>query len=146
MSLIRWRDPVDVMPSFQSLVDTFFGRDFPGSSFENYGSVPAVNVKETENNFALEVAVPGMSKENFDVHVDNNVMTISGKKEEKKEDKNDKWNRREFSYTSFERSFQLPDVADAEKIEAHYQDGILNITVPKKEMTKVKASKTISIK
>jgi HSP20 family protein len=135
-----------MMPSFSSLIDPFRGRDlseFFGSEFQ--GTVPAVNVREDKNNFILEVAAPGMSKENFDLKLENNVLTISGKKEESKEQKEEKWNRREFYYSSFQRSFYLPEVVDSEHIEAHYKDGLLMVTVPKKEEAKEKAVKTISI-
>lgn len=145
MALVKWREPVDMMPSFSSLIDSFFGRDLTDFTGDFKGTVPAVNVKEDENSFVVEVAVPGMSKENFDLKLENNVLTISGKKEESKEQKEEKWNRREFFYSSFERSFHLPDVVDSEHIEAHYKDGLLMISVPKKEEAKVKASKTISI-
>jgi HSP20 family protein len=143
MSLVRWQNPIDLMPGFSNLADTFFGKDM--DFFGDFKStVPKVNIREDKKDFYLEVAAPGMSKEDFDVNLDNNVLTISGKKEHKKEEK-DKYNRREFSYTSFERSFYLPEVIDSEHIEAHYQDGILMITVPKKEESKEKSVKRISI-
>lgn len=146
MALIKWnRNPVDVMPGFSNLVDNFFGRDISDYLGDYSGTVPSVNIRETKDNFMLEVAAPGMVKEDFDVNLDNNVLTVSGKKEEKKEEKEEKYNRKEFSYTSFQRSFYLPEAVNAENIEAHYQDGILMITVPKKEEAKQKEAKRINI-
>jgi HSP20 family protein len=145
MSLIKWNNPVDVMPGFSSLIDNFFGRDISDYLGDASGSVPAVNVKETKDNFTLEVAAPGMEKEDFEVKFDHNVLTVSGKKEMKKEEKEEKYSRREFRYTSFQRSFHMPEAVNTENIEAHYKDGILMITVPKKEEAKEKAPKKISI-
>jgi HSP20 family protein len=134
------------MPGFSSLVDTFFGRDLSDFLQDDYkGSVPAVNIKEEANSFKIEVAAPGMNKENFDVKVDDKMLIISGNKEESKEEKDEKYNRKEFSYTSFQRSFHLPEMVHTEKIEAQYKDGILQISVPKKEEAKMKEAKRISI-
>lgn len=147
MALIKWnRNPVDVMPGFSNLVDNFFGRDLSDFLQDDFkGSIPAVNIKEEANTFQIEVAAPGLNKENFDIKVDDKVLTISGNKEESKEEKDEKFNRKEFSYTSFQRSFHLPEMVDAEKIEAHYKDGILQISVPKREEAKMKEAKRISI-
>jgi HSP20 family protein len=147
MTLIKWnRNPVDVMPGFSNLVDNFFSKDFVDfMQNETRGFVPAVNIKEEDNEFMIEVAAPGMQKQNFEISMDDKVLTISGNKEDTKEEKDDKYSRKEFSYTSFQRSFQLPDLVDGEKIEAHYQDGVLKINVPKRENAKMKATKRISI-
>ena len=141
----------NLFPAIPSLVEDFFLRDFFDNSNANWRSggttLPAVNVMETNDDFTIEVAAPGMKREDFHVELDNNTLTISSSREEKKEDKGDDlYTRREFSYQSFQRSFALPEnKIVGEKIAARYTDGILYITVPKKEEAKVKPPKQISI-
>jgi HSP20 family protein len=110
-------------------------------------TLPAVNVKETEDSFEIEVAAPGMKKEDFKVNIENNVLTISSeKKEERKEEEKGRFTRREFSYQSFQRSFSIPEnLVDGEKISARYCEGILCIALPKKEEVKPKPAREISI-
>jgi len=94
-------------------------------------NMPAVNIKENGNHYAVSLAAPGMKKEDFDISQEGNILTISSAKEEKKEEKDDRYTRREYSYTSFSRSFTLPDDAKAENIDARYQDGELVLTIPR---------------
>lgn len=134
--------------TFPSLVDEFFGRDlFPGFFFETdrFFSTPAVNVIEGKDDFRIEVAAPGLDKEDFRIELDNNVLMISSEKESKEEKQDDRYMRKEFSYTTFSRSFSLPDIADAGKIAASHKDGILTVTIPKKEEAKVKPARQIAI-
>jgi HSP20 family protein len=128
-------------------VDTFFGDDFLSNFFDNtnLGTVPAVNIIESKDDFAIEVAAPGLEKKDFNVDVHNNVLTISSQKEFKDEQRDEKVMRREFSYTAFKRSFSLPDGADSDKIKASYKDGILTVSIPKKEEAKEKPARQISI-
>lgn len=142
----------EVLPNFPSLIDDFFNRNWLDSSLSNWRSagatLPAVNIHETADDFLIEVASPGMKKEDFKVELDNNILTISSEKEEQMEDRgsNGKYTRREFSYQAFQRSFELPEnKVDGEKIQAKYEDGILHVTVPKKEEAKVKPAKQIAI-
>ncbi len=132
---------------FPSLSDEFFGKnllsDFFGKSIGF--DIPAVNIAESGEAFEIEVAAPGLSKEDFKIDVHNNVLTISSEKEEKKEDEGKNYRRREFSYTAFERSFTLPDIVDFDKISASHKDGILNIHIPKREEAKEKPSRQIKI-
>lgn len=131
-----------------SFIDEFFGKDLMDSIFSDQPgiSTPAVNVKEDENNFTIEVAAPGLNKEDFNVSLDNNVLTISSEKEHKDEEKEKgQFMRREFSYAAFSRSFTLPEGVDHENIKANHTDGILNIAIPKKEEAKRKPSKQIAI-
>lgn len=111
---------------------------FPAKSFNNvaYNNIPAVNVKEEENAFQIEVAAPGLKKEDFKLSLHENRLTISAKKEGKTETKTEKFSRQEFNYTSFQRTFTLPKNVDGEKIEASYTDGILHVGLPKKEAIK----------
>ena len=132
------------LPSF---VDEFFGDDLFNRFFnENENvTVPSVNIKEGKEEFSIEVAAPGLDKKDFKVDLNNNVLEISSEKEFKEESKDEKVMRREFRYSSFKRTFTLPDTADTDKIKASYKDGILSINIPKKDEAKVKPVKQISI-
>jgi len=133
------------MPSF---FDEFFGKELNPGLFEDRAnmSVPAVNVLEDPDNFKIEVAAPGLDKKDFKIDLDNNVLTISSEKEYKHEDEKDgKFMRREFAYSSFKRSFTLPESVDAEKIKANYKEGLLYINIPKREEAKQKPPRQISI-
>lgn len=134
--------------NFPSLVDEFFGKDvFPGFffDFDKRMNVPAVNIIEGKDDFRIEVAAPGLDKKDFKIDIENNVLTISSEKQEKMEENEERFMRREFSYTSFTRSFSLPDSVDAEKIAAKHADGILKVTIPKKEEARVKPAREIKI-
>lgn len=138
--------------SIPSLLNDFFTDDWFNSSLANWrtagATLPAANVKETNDDFIIEVAAPGMKRDDFRVELDNNVLTISSEIEESREekDKNDKYTRREFSYQSFQRSFSLPESkVEGGKISAKYTDGILHVTVPKKEEAKVKPARQITV-
>ena len=139
MKLVRFNQPANPFFStdFNHLVknlDTMF----PSKSFNNvtYNNIPAVNVKENEGSFQIEVAAPGLKKEDFKLSLHENRLTISTKQEENKEEKSEKYTRQEFNYTSFQRTFTLPKNVDGEKIEASYTDGILHVGLPKKEELK----------
>ncbi len=147
MTLIKRTN--NLFPAVPSFFDDFFTRDlfeWPKSTVGS--SVPAVNIKEEDEGYTVEVAAPGLAKEDFNVELDNNVLTISSKKEIRNEEKDEEGNytRREFSYTSFQRSFTLPgDVVDTDKINASYKDGVLHLSLPKREEAKPKPVKTIKI-
>jgi HSP20 family protein len=108
-------------------------------------SMPSVNIIEGKEDFRIEVAAPGFEKKDFKIDLNNNVLTISSEKEVKDEVTDSKYMRREFSYSSFQRSFALPNTVDAEKINASYKDGVLNILIPKKEEAREKPARTIRI-
>lgn len=138
----------NLMPS---LFDGFFkpwNQWFDDSGLvSRMANMPAVNIKENGNHYTVSLAAPGMEKKDFNINVDANVLTISSEKEEKKESKEDHFTRQEYSYASFSRSFTLPEDANREGIEAHYENGELQITIPRKEEAKKQAaSKKISIK
>lgn len=134
-----------------SLFDDFFSRDIWNWGMNNTSStnttIPLVNIKETADNFEVEMAAPGMNKEDFKVEVDGNVLTITSERKNENEIKEgDRYTKREFSYQSFQRSFQLPkEVVDSEKIEAKYENGVLRLLVPKKEEAKPRPPKMIQI-
>jgi len=130
--------------------DDFFNRGMMNWGTSNFSdtTLPAVNIKDTENSYEVEMAAPGMKKEDFKIELDNNVLTISSEKSEEYQDGNEKerYSRKEFSYQSFQRSFSLPkEVVDEDKIEAHYQDGVLQLSIPKQERAKQKPPRKIQI-
>lgn len=124
----------------------FLDRPLFNDAFFTNANVPAVNIKEAEGEFQIEMAAPGFRKEDLHVDLEDGVLTIwSERKEEKKEEK-DQYTRREFSFSSFRRSFSLPQVADESKVKATFNDGVLRLSVPKlKELEKAKAAKQIAI-
>jgi len=108
-------------------------------------SMPAVNIKEDEKRFTLDLAVPGIDKKDLRIEINDDVITVSSEQKTEKEENADDFKRREFSYTSFCRSFYLPENVNKEKIEANYRDGILSVVLPKDEEEKTKLTKQIKI-
>jgi len=141
----------NLMNSLPGLFDDFFTKDlfdWNNANFSMQGtSLPAVNVKETADTFEVEMAAPGMKKEDFKVELNNNVLTISSEKRDEHEEKEDeKYTRKEFSYQSFQRSFTLAkEAVDADNIQAKYDNGVLRLTIPKREEVKQKPSRLINI-
>jgi len=147
MTLIKRSN--SLFPSVPSFFDDFFTRDVFDWSNANsaYGSsLPAVNIKEDENIYEVEVAVPGLKKDDFKIELENDVLTISSQKEVEEEKVDDNYKRREFRYSSFKRTFSLPEnKVDGDKVKAKYVDGVLHITLPKREEAKPKPIRTIQI-
>lgn len=106
---------------------------------------PALNIKETKDEFEIELAAPGYNKKDFEVTIDDGCLNISAKKEETKEEKDENYTRKEFSYASFERSLKLPDSIADEKIKAKYDNGILKFRLAKKEEAKKQKPRVIEI-
>ena len=139
-----------LFPAIPSLLDDFFGRDWLDSTMADWrtsgSTLPAVNVQETNDDYMIEVAAPGMKRDDFKIELDNNVLTISSQQEDSHEEKDGNYTRREFSYQSFKRSFSLPqNRVKGDEITAKYVDGILRITVPKTDDAKVKPAKQIAV-
>ena len=136
-------------PSY--LFDDFFSRDFSNWGLNNHSTtnttIPAVNISETAENYEVEMAAPGMNKEDFKVELDGNRLTITCEKSTKQEREDiQRYTTKEFSYQSFQRMFQLPkEVVDAEKIQAKYENGLLHLLIPKKEEAKQRPPRTIQI-
>ncbi|MCC8089450.1 MAG: Hsp20/alpha crystallin family protein [Rikenellaceae bacterium] len=132
------------------LVPSFFNRYFNDDFFKNMfdGDMPATNVTENDNEFKLDLSVPGYSKEDFKVTIDKNILTVSAQKEVKNEEKgdNEKIIRQEFRSSSFRRSFTLPEDIDTDSIKAEQHDGILEISLPKSEKAKEDNVRKIEIK
>jgi HSP20 family protein len=131
-------------PSLRSFLENFWSHDFMDDDVALKAKLPAVNVKDNDKNYEIEVAAPGLKKEDFNISVENRILTISAEHKEEKEMKDDKFTRREFMATSFNRSFSLPENVDDNNIQGHYEDGVLYVTVPKLEETKP-PKKTIAL-
>ncbi len=134
--------------SLPSVVDDFFGKDMLSNFFDEYQtgiSIPSVNIIEGKEEFRIEVAAPGLDKDDFSIDVKDSVLYIESEKEQKDETKDEKIMRREFSYSAFKRSFSLPDTVDTDRISANHKNGVLNIVIPKKEEAKEKPPRKIKI-
>lgn len=143
MSLIK-REPLKLSSFFNDwLDDDLFSAGWLPKKLRN--DFPSVNISETEGAYAVEVATPGMKKENIDVKIKDKLLTISGKEEHTEEEKKKNYTRREFSSTSFSRSFQLPENVNEDGIEAIHQDGMLILTIPKTDKTETKNSRQITV-
>lgn len=136
------RRPVPTFKNFDELftkgLDQFFGSDFVNSA------LPSANVIESDEGYHLELIAAGFSKEDFNISIDKGLLTISAEVTEEKTDEKVKYTRREFRKNSFKRSFQLPDIVDAEAISASYENGILKVVLPKDEAVIVKRTITVS--
>jgi len=146
--LVRRNNPG--FPTFSKVVNDFFNDGYVKNLDENLsiwnGTQPAVNVREDADGFYLSLAAPGYGKEDIEVKVDDDILTVSSeKKEETHEPEGEKYTRREFKYACFNRTFTLPETVDATKIAATYDNGILNITIPKREEAKPLPARTIKI-
>ncbi|MDG2431589.1 Hsp20/alpha crystallin family protein [Flavobacterium sp.] len=149
MTLVkRNRNLLNQMPVF---FDDLFNRDLHNWGNENFSetntSVPAVNIKETAENYEVEVAAPGMDKKDFKVELNGNSLIISSEKSTvNEENESSRYSRKEFSYQSFQRTFTLQkEVMDIDKIEAKYENGLLQLLIPKKEEAKQKPPRLIEI-
>lgn len=130
---------------FPSLWGELLRPDWYGGIDTFKHNVPAVNVKESDTGFQLEMAIPGRKKEDFKIEVDNEMLTISSEVENEENKSENNYSRREFSFRSFKRVFALPETVDIDKIGASYEDGILKFVLPKKEEALPKPKRSISI-
>ena len=134
----------------RTFFDDVFGRELFNWESNNFSTtsttLPSVNIKETSENFEVEVAAPGLDKNDFKVTLDGNLLTISSEKQNQHTTDEENFTRREFSYQSFQRSFELPkNVVDEDKITARYENGLLHLSIPKKEEAKQKPPKQIMV-
>lgn len=147
MSLIKWKKRNAMFPNVNSIFDDFFADDDAlFRKWKNVSAFPSVNVKNEENCFCLEVAAPGLKKDDFKVEIDKGVLTISSETEKEEKEETENFTRQEFSYSSFSRSFWLPEDVKSDEIDATYEDGILKLVIPKEETTSEKEVKKITIK
>jgi HSP20 family protein len=147
MSLLRKNEDHPVWPNF---FNDFFNRNWNDWTNRNFSetntTLPSVNIKERENDYEVEMAAPGLGKEDFKIELDHEILTISSEKKTENETKKGQlFTRKEFSYQSFTRSFTLPDTADNDRISAIYDNGILKVLIPKREESKARAARTIDI-
>ena len=145
MTLVKFnnRNNNALMPGFNDVFDSIFNDTFFNERM--VARVPAVNISESENNYHVELAAPGLKKEDFKLNLERNQLSISVEQSAQNGGQERNFNKREFSYTSFVRSFTLPDSADQNGIEAKYENGVLCINIPKREEAKVQ-SRQIEIK
>ena len=149
MSITKWNNRNGGMTN---LFDDFFSKDLWNWGLANSSTtnttLPAVNIRETAEHFEVEMAAPGMNKEDFKIELEGNELRITSEKEQENEMKEgERYTRREFSYQSFQRSFTLPkEVVDVEQIHAKYENGVLRLLIPKKEEAKQKPPRMIQIK
>lgn len=140
----------DLFPKMSTFFDDFATRDLADLNFHANGSnMPAVNIYENDNGFRIELAAPGFDKADFNIELNNQLLSISAeeKKEKTEKDTEGRFTRREFSYQSFKRSFTLPEnTVDGDKIEAAYENGILKLHVPKLEEKRPKPARVIDVK
>lgn len=140
MNLIRKQAPF-----FPSLIDDFINQDWnlktPSST-----TLPAVNIKDLDAQFEIELAVPGMKKSDFEIEVEDGLLSISSSLEEEQVTEKGKFTRREFSYNSFKRTFTIPESVDPSNIEAQYSDGVLQLRLPKRKEALRQPKKLIKIR
>lgn len=149
MTLLR-RTNGRTLPDLPSMLDDFFNKDW-FNSMDTFGmergQLPAVNIREKDDQYELEVAAPGMKKDDFNVELDNDMLIISAEQKDERKEEDSRYTRREFNYRSFNRSFQLPErLVMEDKINAEYHDGVLHITIPKSKEARTKRAKRIAIK
>jgi HSP20 family protein len=149
MSLIKRNGALPQV--FPALFDDFLSRDLFNWNNGNFSttqtSLPAVNIKETAEAFEVELAAPGMDKQDFKVELNGNQLTISSTKENREQEQEPGYTHREFSYQSFQRSFGLPkEVVDEDRIQARYENGLLHLLIPKKQQALQKGPRRIEIK
>lgn len=136
------------LPGVSNWIEDWFGRELPSFSTEFLPSInkPATNIRELPDSYELEVLAPGWKKSDFEVNVDNGLLTISAEAKKEEEMSEDNYTRREFGYSSFKRTFTLPDTIDSDKVDARYEDGILYVILPKVEHARQKPVRRIDIK
>jgi HSP20 family protein len=138
----------NALPSLSSWVDDLFNKSFAKDFVSNFNSgmtLPAVNVKDNANDYIVEMAIPGLKKSDFNIDLDNKVLSVSAETSSQIEEEQSNYSRREFGYSSFKRTFNLPDTVEQDKITANYTDGILNILLPKRDEAKKKPAKSIKV-
>ena len=130
---------------FPAFLDEIFKPDWNGGIQNFNTTIPAVNIKESETDFKLELFAPGLKKEDFNIEIDQRTLSISSEKKERTEENNEKYSRKEYSFSSFKRTFNLPETVNFDAIEANYESGILNLRLPKSEDALPKPKRMIEI-
>ncbi|MAX69851.1 MAG: heat-shock protein [Flavobacteriaceae bacterium] len=136
------------LPSISSWMDDIINENFGNEFLSNFNTgitLPAVNVLDNDNEYVVEMAIPGMKKSDFNINVENDVLSISAESNIEEEETKENYTRREFGYSSFKRTFSLPKTVETDKIEAKYEDGLLNVVLPKRDEAKKKPLKQIEV-
>ena len=133
MTQVKYNRPMMSQGIFNLLDDIFSEDFFTPTMSHRRETIPAVNVRETEKAYELEMAVPGMDKKDINVEIEENMLTISSEMKEENNEENDGYSRREFRFNSFKRSFNIPEDSEASKIDARHENGVLYVSIPKKE-------------
>ena len=145
MTLVRWTPkPVSFFNDFNGILNSVFDKDWDNSTEISSAWTPAIDIQESGKSFFIYADLPGLSKNDIKVSVENNTLSISGKKERSKNEDNDSFHYRERRYGSFKRSFKLTENVDDKKISADFSDGVLSITIPKLKST-LSTDRTIKI-
>ena len=141
MTLTRFKKPYSLSSEFDRFFNDFFltPKATNGNGEGFLSNVPAVNIEEKDKQFDINVAAPGMKKDDFKIEIDEGIMTISAETKEEHESQNDNFTRREYNYSSFSRSFTLPENINEDEVRAKYEDGVLKISIPKTEEVKQKS-------
>lgn len=150
MTQLKKKQNGDLIPS---LTNDFFGNRFFGTDlldferdfFDGGIKVPLANVAETKEEFKVDLSAPGLNREDFKVEIEDGALVVSAEKQEENKEEKENYKRREFSYNSFCRSFQLPENVSEDKINAKYENGMLHITIPKKKISESKPKKAIKV-
>jgi len=137
--------PMITRRSYSPFLSNLFDDDFFPVVTNRTSSLPAVNIKENEKSFILELAVPGIDKNDLKIDINEDILTISSESKSENEEGKDGYMRKEYSYSSFVRSFYIPENVNRDKIGANYKDGILSVELPKKEEEKNKISRQVKI-
>lgn len=144
MTLLKWQNDNKMTPSLNSLFNDWFDDSY----FDKIAvgtSIPAVNIQDNDRDFVVSIAAPGLKKDDFKISLNHNLLTISSEQKSEKEDKEEgKYTRKEYNYSSFSRSFTIPETVEVDQIDAKYENGELKITLPKKEKA-VKIVKEIAV-
>jgi len=133
MKLFKWKS--GLKPKFPNVIEKFFGKKITDEASwdEDVSLVPSVNISDKDKAFEVKVALPGVDKKDVNIEIRDNCLVISSEKEYENEEKEENWVRREYGYASFQRMFELPESADADKIKAKMKNGVLSISIAKKE-------------
>ncbi|MFT4758472.1 MAG: HSP20 family protein [Paraglaciecola sp.] len=146
MKPTKFQNSKSVGTSIDSFLDSFFNGNVNHFADVNFSTTsPSINIVESENEYKIELAAPGLGKSDFSLNLDQDLLTIEAKIEDKKEETKEKYVKREFNFTSFKRTFTLPDTVNANNINAIYEKGVLSVVLPKKEEAKPLPAKTIAV-
>jgi HSP20 family protein len=139
----------NMLPTFPSWIDEIINKNLGTEFMSNFNTgltLPAVNILETANDYLVEMAAPGLRKSDFNINIDNQLLSISAEIKSENDDlDSENYTRREFGYSSFKRTFTVPESVESEKISAKYEDGILKVTLPKRDEAKKKPLKSIKV-